>query len=99
MVSAAAFHSSTLFASPSTSHPQPMRSSIPVMELRHGRTHVPAMVGLMVLREALRAKVVVVLLPASAATMPGIAIDLVSFRPLIRFMGHPSSFCASAIRA
>jgi hypothetical protein len=69
------------------------------MELRHGRTHVPAVVGLMVLRETLRAKVVVVLLPASAATMPTIAIGLVPFRPLIRFMDHPSSFSASAIRA
>jgi hypothetical protein len=69
------------------------------MELRHGRTHVSAVTGLTALREALRAKVVVVLLPAPAAIMPGLAIGLVSFRPLIRFMDHPSSFSACAIRA
>jgi hypothetical protein len=53
----------------------------------------------MALREALRAKVVVVLLPAPAATMPGLAIGLASFRPLIRVMGHPSSFSVFAFRA
>jgi hypothetical protein len=72
---------------------------MPVMELRRGRTHVPFVAGLIVLRGALRAKAVVVLLPAPAATMPNLAIDPVSFRPLTRFMDHPSFFSVSAVRA